>query len=74
MIVEEKKAGEKVCCGPAVDSEIKCAGSRCMAWRWADIPNPAWRPPNLMYQPDPLGNSLTIKSDTEGFCGLAGRP
>ena len=71
MIVEEKMAREHDCCR---DRKMPCSGSMCMAWRWADIPNPAWRPPNLMHQPDPLGNSLTIKSDTEGYCGLAGRP
>ena len=73
MIVEEKKAGEHIC-PHLTEWRQKCEALRCMAWRWADIRNPDWRPPNLMYQPDPLGNSLTIKSDTEGYCGLAGRP
>ena len=63
MIVEEKKAVEKVCCGPAVETDIKCAGSRCMAWRWAD---------NIVKH-----NKLELadgKSTTHGYCGLAGGP
>ena len=66
MIVEEKKAVEKVCCGPAVETDIKCAGSRCMAWRWADEAVPELKDDGL--------NIRRVFSTTHGYCGLAGRP
>lgn len=68
MIIEEKKAVEKVCCGPAVETDIKCAGSRCMAWRWADKGDRYF---------DPALQAWASKPDlstTHGYCGLAGRP
>jgi len=61
------------------DVDCRCIGSACMAWRWDDVPNPAYadyrkRRAGMMsmgYEeaPDP-----TIKSDTDGHCGLAGKP
>ena len=41
-----------------------CVASRCMAWRWVLVPDPAWAnaPGNMM------------PSKTEGYCGLAGVP
>lgn len=71
MIVEEKKADEKVCCGPNIEVGIGCAGSRCMAWRW--------KFDNVIKKTDdPDAPSLewveTVQSTTHGFCGLAGRP
>lgn len=69
MIVEEKKADKKECCGPG-GKGLKCAGSRCMAWRWADTSQRNYI--------DPYGNvSPSINrepSTTHGYCGLAVRP
>lgn len=71
MIVEEKMANEKVCCGPALDTGIKCAGSRCMAWRWRiDKVLVKSEDPD-----DPVKEYYTAQlSTTHGYCGLAGRP
>ena len=55
----------------------RCIGSACMWWRWDDVPNPDYDPhqhgisgiwPPLRMPP------MTIKSDTDGHCGVAGRP
>jgi hypothetical protein len=65
MIVEEKKAADRVC-PQMIDKTPEyrwCQGSRCMAWRWAD---------NIVKH-----NKLELadgKSTTHGYCGLAGRP
>ena len=68
MIVEEKKAVEKVCCGPAVETDIKCAGSRCMAWRWANENVAVENPLHVQSRWEARA------STTHGYCGLAGRP
>lgn len=62
MIIEEKKAENFNCHYP---DATHCAGSRCMAWRWATGSD------------DYLGDDdLHPKkhSTTHGYCGLAGRP
>lgn len=41
---------------------VNCIGSACMAWRWQRI-----SPPGLM-----AGTGQY--SDTDGYCGLAGKP
>jgi hypothetical protein len=52
-----------------------CIGSACMAWRWAAIPNPDYKPGNYQVWPaqQPVGDPW-IQSDTLGGCGLAGKP
>lgn len=56
----------------------KCLGSFCMAWRWDDIPNPEYDRQRHVFQgglyPIPLAPPMTVKSDTDGHCGLPGRP
>lgn len=55
----------------------KCIGSNCMMWRWANKPNPAWQPPNMMttYGADTRNDPPAYIDDTtRGYCGLAGRP
>lgn len=75
----EDKAKTKWCVhSNAADNGAKCDGSACMAWRWDDVPNPEYDRQRHgfvggMY-PAPLAPSMTIKSETDGHCGLAGRP
>lgn len=68
MILTEKEAGKKICCGPPINfHEFHdgpfCAASGCMAWRWAV---------------DPRGEPAMKKEGDEyretGYCGLAGEP
>ena len=56
-----------------------CIASACMAWRWADVPNPEYDLKRHLFQgglypPITPSPPMTIKSDTDGHCGLAGRP
>jgi hypothetical protein len=51
-----------------INGTSRCIASECMAWRWGDVPNPNY--PQHMATTEPP----TVKSDTHGFCGLAGRP
>lgn len=77
MIVEESKVAKMYCpVEMAGDHDYRCQGSRCMAWRWADVRNPDYVPANPMQYPPPLpwDNPLSVKSTTHGYCGLAGRP
>lgn len=62
--VSEQEAKSKFCClkGPAPDFQY-CAGSTCMAWRWAEI---------YIFSED--GGSNKPVADTHGYCGLAGIP
>ena len=52
----------------------KCIASECMMWRWADVPNPEWKPNVAMQsfgrdtRDDP---PMYIDSTTHGRCGLA---
>lgn len=71
MIVEEKRAGEKLCCGTNIGVGFGCAGSRCMAWRWALVDvvrttDDKFAPVAEWIEREP--------STTHGYCGLAGRP
>ena len=51
-----------------------CISSRCMAWRWAQKPNPDYKRPHAqMPYPDNLPPTH-IEDRERGFCGLAGRP
>ena len=70
MIVEESKARHFNCHYP---DAMNCAGSSCMAWRWATEDNPEWVSPGMMAVTDPRKNSLFIRSKTHGYCGLAGQ-
>jgi hypothetical protein len=64
----EEEAKTKSCCGP-MQAEfgkthvVNCIGSACMAWRWDDF-----------IVVDGPGDEHHHMSDTQGFCGLAGRP
>lgn len=68
----EDQALQTRCCGPNGCGKVAddgsgspmnqirlCIGRRCMAWRWEHID---------------MGATSWIISDTDGFCGLAGRP
>lgn len=56
-----------------------CLGRQCSAWRWDDVPNPAYAEyrrthgAGLIVFHDEAPPS-TIKSATDGHCGRAGRP
>lgn len=57
----------------------KCIGSNCMMWRWAQKPNPDWKPESghslswpqrdMRHEPP-----MYIDDTARGYCGLAGRP
>ncbi len=52
-----------------------CLASECMWWRWDDVPNPDYdQRPHFMATYPPLRVPMTIKSETDGYCGAAGRP
>ena len=73
MIVEEKSAGEKVCHKLFTpDGGKGCIGSLCMAWRWANEDNPDWVNPGMMAMHDHRKNNFFVRSQTHGYCGLAG--
>lgn len=86
MIIVNERAGEIRCCGPCPEVtgnpefvegvlEYGCSGSACAGWRWLDVPNPAYQPLQSQIWPQAPNLPPThIKSDTEGYCGLAGRP
>ena len=71
MIVEEKKAADKLCVRGGSTFPAGCQGSRCMAWRWA-------YDKVLKTTDDPDAPALewfeSVPSTTHGYCGLAGRP
>lgn len=55
-----------------------CVSKSCMMWRWAQKPNPEWRPGHTAMQfpqrdtrSDP---PMYLPDETRGYCGLAGRP
>lgn len=48
-----------------VQVEDHCIGSGCMAWRWSFVENPG---------ASPFTEPPRKRSDTEGHCGLAGKP
>lgn len=53
----------------------RCIGSACMAWRWDDVPNPEYeRQSQSMLSYGGSRVPMTLKSETDGHCGLAGRP
>lgn len=66
MILTEKEAREKICCGPYAiacmmeGANLKCCASECMAWIWID----AGCTPEC---DDPT-------HERHGYCGLAGNP
>ena len=79
MIVEER-AHDVRCCGPEGcglkhRDDRWCFGAECAGWRWVSVPNPAYDPTvHAQVYPGPRQPPSHIKSDVEGYCGLAGRP
>lgn len=57
LVTDEKAITEKWC--PLM--RVKCVGSACMLWRWAEPLTDG--PDSYLAEPGPLG-----------FCGLAGKP
>lgn len=53
------------------EATVNCIGSRCMLWRWNTKYIP---PPHSWMQQHPTPEGTTEVSDTEGYCGLSGRP
>lgn len=69
MIVEEKKAADRIC-PQMIDKTPEyrwCQGSRCMAWRWAGTTHQI---EDREYGPVMVAGG---PSTTHGYCGLAGR-
>ena len=64
MKVEEAK--EKECC----QFESKCMGEQCMAWRWN---YEAMVIGETIGGTKILANGKTLMSETDGYCGLAGK-
>ncbi len=61
----EKEAFKKLC---PVDKSA-CIGTKCMAWRWDLVPNPAFSPFGLMQQHPPVPQY--IQAEEDGHCGMA---
>ena len=63
--------------GGVPDPYCLCLGRQCSAWRWDDLPNPAfieWRRQHS-WTASVLGVEeppQTIKSTTDGYCGRGG--
>lgn len=80
MIIVEAKSKDIRCCGPEACGlkylvDRWCLGAECAGWRWLDVPNPAYQPHQSQIFPQtPNLPPSHIKSTTEGYCGLAGRP
>lgn len=75
MIIIEEDAADFACCA-ARERDGSCVGSLCAAWRWARVRNPDWKPVDIdMHEahPDDWPKPY-IKSETYGYCGLAGVP
>lgn len=55
-----------------------CIASACMMWRWGQERNPDWKPKHHMFSTTPVhpddDSQPYVKSETDGYCGLAGRP
>ncbi len=69
-----EEAAELVC--PLISRD--CKTIHCMMWRWAQKPNPDWKPgsssiswPQRDMRDDP---PMYIVDTSGGYCGLAGRP
>lgn len=76
MIVSEKEAGKTWC--PASKLADACVASKCMAWRWAQKPNPDWKSDHggmMAWPRSDMRNDapMYIDDTTRGYCGLAGR-
>ncbi|MER9912855.1 hypothetical protein NKJ71_19705 [Mesorhizobium sp. M0050] len=63
---------------PYIPHAAGCVASKCMMWRWAQKPNPDWRPSGAMgtwpmqdHRNDP---PMYLEDTTRGYCGLGGRP
>jgi hypothetical protein len=76
MMHTEKEA-QKIWC-PAARLGDSCVASKCMAWRWAQIPNPDWKPDHGMmstFGRDTRNDApMYIDDKKRGYCGLGGRP
>lgn len=64
--------------GGGIHRTTMCIASDCMHWRWAQKPNPDWKPggaigiypaPDRRFDTPPY-----IEDRTKGYCGLSGRP
>ena len=53
-----------------------CIGAKCAGWRWDDVPNPEYvkQSQSGMSMWPGFCEPMTLKSRTDGHCGLAGRP
>lgn len=76
MTHEEAEATGRLCPN---NLAVRCAASKCMAWRWAQKPNPDWKPGHgvVMSYPPPdmrFDEPSHIDDTTRGYCGLGGRP
>lgn len=60
------------------DMGARCIASECMAWRWKQVKNEEFTPRTHMMAIAPAHPadlpSPWKDSDTDGYCGLAGKP
>lgn len=54
--------------------EAKCTASDCMAWRWGSKIEPGQMIDTKDLSYEEVTDLIAERSDTKGYCGLAGRP
>lgn len=60
------------------DGSYNCIASGCMAWRWAQKPNPDWKEQNGMMVSYPPRDTrydepMYVEDRTHGHCGAFGK-
>jgi hypothetical protein len=74
----EAEAKKKLCHISMASWDETCRASECMAWRWAQKRNPAWKGRGWSASATPTHPEdeppMYVEDRKRGYCGLAGRP
>ncbi len=65
------RAKQMICCGPPSASIRQCRAEMCLAWRWS---GEKVMKEEVNEKGDPISRKpITVKSTTDGYCGLVGQ-